>query len=395
MTLNFILFFGFLHSLMFLFYSLKKKNFINPLFIIFGLTFFTYFFFPVIYIIKYDTGHSFSYGLLATYILIFITHLTYLLVMLFYKVPRIKFLKIHHIKKNLFISLILGIIFIVLVYYFIEIIHFQSINNLSPRDFYAQTRQSAGLGFIVSTIMVFFLIVVLLNFKSNFLKLIVLILLFYSSLYVGSKSIIFTFTGIVLFYLSYKNNLRINFVHIVIIGLIFIIFSFYNQNFTSKLLAFSLYSDYVWNSEYIINNINSYTYGSLFVEDNFYSRIPRFLYDSKPIFFGSSELSMMVNEKQVLSMQGSPSLGYGKIYAEFGIFSFPLIFLVTLFNAFFLKLFSNSVKENLSIAHFILFLYFAKLPIIQVPPAWVLPEIIILSSIAYYIYKLRIGTYKK
>ena len=392
MTYLVVIIFTFIHLLMYGAYSYRRKNYINELSFIFGLSFLTLYFLPLIYIIQFNPEHVLSYGFLINYFLLFVSHFIYFFVMSYVKLPKKFLFNYTQPKNNLFLVVFLCFLMIIIFFSLNQVIHVQNLLEISPREHYASTRTNAGFAFIIFTLLSISLCISLFVIKSNYLKIGMTVLLCFSAYFLGTKSSLLSLIMIIIFYLNFSTNIRLKLAHIFYFLVLIFFAILYLQLFQDKLFNYSRYADYTFNAEYIINNVKTGSYGRLFIEDNFFSRVPRIFFESKPVFFGSSELSLAVNEKQTLSLQGSPAVSMGKIYAEFQLLSFVIIIISTFFNALLLKYFSWSLKKYFNLPNFILFLYFAGVSLIQVPPATTLPEVFFL---AFIIHLLRLIKPKK
>lgn len=379
MTYLVVIIFSFIHLLMYSAYSYRRKNYINELSFIFGLSFLMSYFLPLIYIIQFDPEHVLSYGFLINYFLLFVFHFIYFFVMSYVKLPEKFLFKYTQPKNNLFLVVLLCFLVIIILFSLNQIIQVQNLLGISPREYYASTRTNAGLAFIIFTLLATSVCISLFVIKSKYIKIAVTVLLFLFAYFLGTKSSLLSLIMIIIFYLNFSTDIRLKLAHIFYFLVLIFFAMLYLQLFQDKLFYFSRYSDYIFNAEYIINNVKTGSYGRLFIEDNFFSRVPRIFFESKPVFFGSSELSFLVNEKQTLSLRGAPAVGMGKIYAEFQLLSFVIIIISTFLNALLLKYFSSSLKKYLNLPNFILFLCFAGVPLIQVPPAVTFPEVFLLA----------------
>lgn len=390
MALITISLFGLLHLIIFFIYSEKKNNFINPLTYIFGISFLTSYFLPAIYLFKFDINYNISFGLIINYLLLFTEFFIYFLTLSYIKVPDYEIFRSSTNRKNLIFYLLFYFFLIVILFYTGNIILDQFQSNLTPREYYSLTRQSSQSLFILSFSILIFFIISLIYLKSPIYKFLIFCFLFFGSFFLGTKSSLVSLIMVYLFSFTFQSKLRINLKKISIITLFIFVAISLSPFLQKQIINLSKYSDYIFNAEFLINNSTKHSYGKFFIEDNFYSRIPRKLFEYKPFFFGSQELSYIVNPSQTISMEGSPSLGKGKIYYEFGLFSFLVIILITFFKAYCLKYFSKIISKNYNAPNFILFLYFAGISIIQVPPAWVLPEVFIIAYLIHLTNKFSL-----
>lgn len=236
---------------------------------------------------------------------------------------------------------------IVLIYWLknIKVLQ-QAIFN--PRMFYASTRIGGGLIYFIIipiSILLYYMIISHIRYNSEIakpnLKSILITFCFFAYLYIfGRKAnmlnIIFVFL-FTLYYANYNINRerhinKITIKYIFIFGCILVVvFGLYfkQQGMSTDriFMRFVNYSDYLKNFNELVKNLSTHFWGKLFIENEFYSYIPRFIWKSKPELFGSLTLGLYVPTLKdwTLSMTGAPSFGpLGQVYADFGLIGIPI-----------------------------------------------------------------------
>ena len=210
----------------------------------------------------------------------------------------------------------------------------------NPRLFYANMRIGGGIIYFIIiplTMFLYFYYISKLNFSSgkctkNYIKAIIATVLITLFIYqFGQKSSILTIGVLLLTTVYYKGSPKKRNGVLLIFGTIFAvafvwIFILYTVQqdikFTGILRNLAGYSDYLTNFNDLVDNLDHFTWGRTFFEDEIFAYIPRFLWPDKPVLYGSLKLGLEVPRlvDWTLSLTGAPSFGpIGSAYADFGV----------------------------------------------------------------------------
>ena len=371
-------------------YSKREKNYLNPLLIIFIFPLITCYFLPALNILFLRNEFELTYGFFVFFGLFLVYDLVIFLILFSKRNFNFETFKNKSNNHNPFS--ILSITLILISILFIALIFKETILiGISPREFYTLSRFGGGHYYFISSSLLLISITFSLFLNNKIISSFLYIFILLSIFMLGSKTSFFNVFFITIFYLIYIKKISffdLKFPLIILISSILLIISIYFNNSLSDFPVTSLiYSDFTFNGIFLIDNFIDHGYGVRFFEDNFYSRIPRLLFEFKPIYFGSQEFSFFINEKQSLYFSGYPSYSIAYYYAEYGLYSFLIIGMVAFFKGFFLKLFSENVYKSPNISNFVLFLYLSGIKIINVPPAWTFIETFILAMLFYLFTK--------
>jgi hypothetical protein len=207
----------------------------------------------------------------------------------------------------------------------------------NPRMFYANSRINGGfLYYIIIPLanFAYFCYITRLRyspktFRCDLFKAIIATLVICAFIYVfGQKSsfLIIGFLLLTTIFYKTKNNgviLRLGIVFTLFCVWVFVLYSLQqNINVTGIFESLANYSDYIRNFDDLVDNLNGFYGGRIFLENEIFSYIPRALWPNKPTLFGSLRLGLEVPSlvKWTLSLTGAPSFGpIGAAYADFGM----------------------------------------------------------------------------
>ena len=249
-------------------------------------------------------------------------------------------------RKNL--CLILGLF---LIAFWLKNIDLIKLAISNPRMFYANTRIGGGLIYyavIPIIIFLYFCYITKLGYKNKYkkdlFKAAVATILTVGFIYIfGQKSMILTIVYLLLttigFKLKRKNNNKIIFrIGIVSVFGFIAIFALYcvqqNIPFINFFYNVSNYADYINNFNDLVEELDTFYLGRIFLENETLPYIPRFIWSNKPELFGSLQLGLNVPRlvEWTKSLTGAPSFGpIGTAYADFGFLGVILYSLLKIF----------------------------------------------------------------
>lgn len=276
--------------------------------------------------------------------------------------------------------------------------HFAYISN--PRGLYEVTRQGFGhFYFIMATSMkLCFVMLLFSKFKSPILPL----LLFLMALGTGSKTHAFVLFLILITYkivFSYKNRIPTRFVlglSLVAFLLITFLFSMtfhVGEGFSLKdlsLLSTSFMNEGTNNTVLLMDTYKTafqgFQGGSIFLENNVFTRLPRILFPGKPVIFGSFRLADMYFYEHTSLGVGAKTFGTtGDFYADFGYGAFAIVLIMGLvfygLAGIVLAKIIKMEKPEHCLMHFAILIVLCNVYFIQVPPGNNLPENLLLVLI--------------
>ena len=204
--------------------------------------------------------------------------------------------------------------------------------NLFTRELYEITREGFGHLFFTCLFLCYSGISIALCNTYGSEKLFWVLLFFISSACLGAKTPIVMTVYIILIYYSVKpiKNSKGLLVWIslsVLCGAIAIV-SFYVYSEWARdniILSMVSYSDGIRNFARLIDKWTNFKMGLFWFEDNIISCLPRSVFPSKPLVYGSGNLAPFVFISQIID-KGTPSFTrYGRIWADFGYFSFLIV----------------------------------------------------------------------
>ncbi|MGJ0300970.1 O-antigen polymerase [Aliarcobacter cryaerophilus] len=264
---------------------------------------------------------------------------------------------------------------------------------LNPREIYIRTRSGYGLTFFLSTTMIYIsLVLTLFSFKNKFYLSIFFILLILFGYLHGSKGMIVMSTILLGLFIVYVKKVKISLSRLFVIVAFFSFFLISAFLFTSVGLdsllevikMMSAYSDYTRNSIDLINNFDSMFqepfWGQLTFESNFWSRVPRLLFEDKPRAFGEFRLSEAMFPEWFAQNVGDASFGImGIPFADFSYLGIHYIFLWSLLTGVIIKYLINILKHTANVGIFILLCFFAGYGFIATGAGWMIFEHLFLA----------------
>ncbi|MGA8940215.1 MAG: hypothetical protein WB439_13720 [Acidobacteriaceae bacterium] len=150
------------------------------------------------------------------------------------------------------------------------------------------------------------------------------------------------------------------------------------------------YSDYTRNGMLLIDSGLGPTYGTLTLQNELYSFIPRPLFPEKPRDFGSLYLAEYFYPYQFERAQGAPAFSYGTELADFGPLALPLLVLLNILAGVALRLFMNSLRRYKDPGSFTMVLFAMGLSIIPISANFLLPESMLLGIIVNAMHSFRL-----
>lgn len=270
----------------------------------------------------------------------------------------------------------------------------------SPREIYKQTRTGFGPSFFGS-IMLAYVAFVLILFKKKryrwelpFVSVVCAILLVLH----GNKATLVTMLFIAMFYAVYVKGARVGFKRFLGYGLAFgvLVVSLFAvtlpEDMRSDLLkGISAYSDYTRNAMLVIDSEMPVQLGRLTLENNVYAVVPRGLFPEKPKDFGTFYLAKTFYPEWFREDTGSPAFGIGVQYADFGPLSILYIILWAVMSGILLKIFVTRLRYYRNPADFVMVLFLAEVPLLQVGAGYLLIEHMILAVlVALVVYPITL-----
>jgi hypothetical protein len=277
---------------------------------------------------------------------------------------------------------------------------------LDPRRLYEQTRVGYGnIYFTVGTLIRIAFVMILFSSSSRLKKFFFGTVLFFLSLISGSKSYPYSlglYTVSYLLIFKYGNSLPKRVVLpllglavplvLLLIKLSFGDFGETPDDLLSKVsqIVASYLNEGFNNTVLLINTFDArfgdHFYGSLLLEDNLLSRMPRFLYPDKPYYFGSYRLSYEYFYKNTLANQGYVTFGrFGALFTDFGYFGFLFTFVTSSISSYLSGyLLGLIIRINCSKYSFVLFYLLLSISLVNfvsIPPGNNIVEDLLLLSI--------------
>ena len=300
---------------------------------------------------------------------------------------------------------IIGIVLVLLLYWLINIdVLKEAISN--PRMFYANTRIGGGIIYFVIMpliILVYFYYISKLDYsgkraRKNFVKSILATVLACAVIYMfGQKSAVLSIGLIYLttfFYKShsYGRNIKTIFLGVgfaIIFIFIFVLYALQQSiKFTGIISNLVGYSDYLKNFSDLVDNLNNYTYGRTFFQDEIYGYIPRFLWKDKPLLYGSMALGLQVPRlvEWTLSLTGAPSFGpLGQLYADFGLLGIFIKILIQWIFFYIARKYEARLIRDYNVYNHLMFLTFSGVGIFSINMVTIPVYQLIVILILYYI----------
>lgn len=280
----------------------------------------------------------------------------------------------------------------VILYY--PVISEFSSSIFDPRSIYIATRTGYGLNYYISaTLSYIFLILIL--FKSNYniwkkSSALIFVLLF-AYLHGSKGQVITTFFIWMLWYFvaEQRNVTFLKFISFsTVVGSLGILL-FYSMldsvNYEDLGLIIAGYADYSRNAVMLIEKENKIHLGRLFFEENFYSRIPRLLFENKPKDFGGFELAKKYFPESFSLDQGVPSFGIGIYFADFYLFAAVILSLASFIGGWMTRIMITRIKKYKSPIDFIVLLFLCGIVLLPIGSGYLLPEHIFFAALVYWI----------
>ena len=267
------------------------------------------------------------------------------------------------------------------------IIGFWLINNdqlilaiSNPRMFYANTRIGGGIIYYIIiplTVFVYFYFVTKIRYKrtkkvSYILSIGVSTALICLFVYIfGQKSSFATIGVLFLSTIYFKGNkesrnkllFTLGFSFALVCVGVFVLYSRQQGIEVNGILSsLARYSDYIVNFNDLVDIYDNYKYGKILFENEFYSYIPRFIWEGKPELFGSLALGLEVPRlvDWAKSLTGAPSFGpLGPAYGDFGVFAVVIKCAKDWIFAYFAIGFERKLTKNYNFWDHFLFLTFS------------------------------------
>lgn len=266
-----------------------------------------------------------------------------------------------------------------------------------PRIIYELTRTGYGHFFYTSLLSSMLAVVFLFySFPKNKLYSILLIIVNLCLLLLhGNKTPIFYLVLSWLFYYSYVlgKKISIKFMFFVAFSMSVVIFLFFfltfNSNISEILIKMAYYSDYNRNAIYLMNSDVGVGYGRYLVESQIFSRLPRIIYPDKPEYFGYLELARQVFPSRTAENVGLPSFGLGEYYADFGYFSLIAIPLISFCKGVLTGYAKNFLNKTGDIYYFIVFVFMSGIDFISLGGGWLFYEHCIIAVVIFFMLKTR------
>jgi oligosaccharide repeat unit polymerase len=231
--------------------------------------------------------------------------------------------------------------------------------------------------------------------KYKFLFLFVLVVSVANLYLHGSKTPIINLCMMVLLYYVYVENVRIGIFVVAISGMLLTLcvsaFFLYTFSIGLDQVVFAMigYSDYSRNALKVMGANIDFGWGLFLLEGEFYTRVPRFLFEAKPSDFGYLKISKLLFPELFSENKGAPSLGIGDYFADFGYFGVFVIALLSFFKGMFLKFFRIKIFFDGSIYYFIPFIFLSGVAVYSVGVGWAFIEHISLSFFLYFLIRAR------
>jgi len=378
---------------LYLYYSIKVKNWVNILTPGIFIAIPSQYLSEILYLQYNDPINSlsayaylyFCYTIQYAIYIIFISKIKYINNKIFY---------VYKIQYSPYILLFLSIlIYAPILYEYKDYI-------FSPRYIYENTRSGYGIYYFTSSFLsnlaFIFILFKVKCFRGT--KIIFFIACCLLSYLHGSKGQILSYIFIWLLYSVYiketiyslKKSLALGILASIGLVVLFKIFSNIEDGEFLKFL--SNYADYSRNSMLVIDSNIGPMGGALTVEENLYSRIPRPIYLNKPKNFGTFYLDEYFYPESFIADQGYPAFGnIGLAYADFGIFTIFYVAILALINGIITKFLLIKVSNTKSISSFILIVFISEISLIPLGSGYLLPEhLIVAYLVAVFIKSWRV-----
>lgn len=257
----------------------------------------------------------------------------------------------------------------------------------APRRLYELSRDGFGLHYFIFGFFLRLSAILILFSRFRF-RLAFLVFLFFFSIFTGAKVNSYVILMISLFYYFVfveRGILRFRIILLfslilapMVLLLLKVTFLSSNVNIFLLLVA---YANEPWNNfillvQTFVDRFDSLFFGSIWLENNIVSRIPRFLFEGKPYVYGGFRIANEYFPENVALGLGAPSFGQeGMYFVDFGYFGLFLQVCVKCILFWFLGRFSAiSIKFNpgLSVGkfyYFSLILICSNIYLVILPPS--------------------------
>ena len=269
-----------------------------------------------------------------------------------------------------------------------------------PRRIYEATRTGYGLYYFGSTTLTSLGFVTFLFKKAKTLGgavvfFAICVLLAY---WHGSKGQIITYLLIWMLYRVYVDRKPIrafvaSLMLILVAGLVVGSFALFSDVADVAELASSVtnFADYVRNAMLVIDDPDAPRYyGRLMMENEIYSRVPRFLMPGKPKDFGPFILAKTYNPASYRNDEGVGAFDIGFVYADFGAFSIILICAYSALSASFVSTLVQHLRHEGGAGAFIVFLFMVGVSVIPISGPFYLPESMALGGAVALVSRFRL-----
>ncbi|MCW5912288.1 MAG: hypothetical protein KIT62_14555 [Cyclobacteriaceae bacterium] len=258
---------------------------------------------------------------------------------------------------------------------------------ISPREIYVRTRTGYGLNYFGSLFFanLSFLVFLFSRRMSFFFKILFFVILFFVLGMHGSKGAFVTIFFIYLMYLAYIKNidqsLSKTFYYVLVFSVLMVSLFYFTLPETMKVDFFKSmvnYSDYTRHAVMVVDDPPDVQYGKLLFEDNVISLIPRAIYPQKPKDFGSFYLSKYYFPEWFYGDTGSPAFGVGTYFADFREGSLIVMLFISICIGMLTKIFVNRAVKYKSSSDFIMLMFFAGVPLLNLGAGYLLiPHLIV------------------
>lgn len=270
----------------------------------------------------------------------------------------------------------------------------------NPREIYELSRFGYGQYFFFSTMLCYFSVVLLLYSRAGIVQRLVffLVALFFAYLH-GSKHHMLMPFFILAVWFVYARGRTVS-----ITGFLLFIFlvatlgvGLFMVTNPGVLMYHGVdgligYSGYTHNGMLVIDAGTGPMFGSMSMEKEVFARTPRILFPDKPIHFGDLRLSAQFFPEETNMGTGAPAMGFGGLFADYGMAVPFLLLLLGFFKGILLRVFSNNVKSRGTPGDLIMLLFGAGIPLIPFSGVFLLPETIVLAVAANCLVSLVIIT---
>jgi hypothetical protein len=267
---------------------------------------------------------------------------------------------------------------------------------LSPREIYIRTRTGYGLNFFGSAVAMYLAFITYLfkNKKSVAGAALVTTVCVVLTYLHGSKGEILSLVEIFILYRVYILRKPVGLAgasaSIIAMALAGVLsFALFGSAADIGELALSMagYSNYTRNAMTVIDDpLARFYWGRLTVEDEVYSRVPRFIMSNKPKDYGSFKLASIYYPAWFQGDTGSPAFGIGVQYADFGVFAIVIICVWSILLGWLVTHLVALMKARPNPGKFLVLLFFAGVGIIPIGNGFLLPETVTLGLLLNFTY---------